>query len=249
MPQLDVTENLLLGDMPTVVPGVIDWGRAHREARRMLEQLGFVDIDVRARVDRLGLSQRQMVEIAKALRGQPRVLILDEPSAVLSTAELERLFAVLHTIRASGTTIIYISHRLDEVFRIADRITVLKDGLIVGTVEPARIDQPGLIRMMVGRPLSEIYPVREARPGPADPDPRTIGRTGLPRRGPVARRVRDRGVVRARGLRADGAREGRVRRHPDHGWSCTDERDASPSELALGLPEVRHRDARRGPSA
>ncbi len=107
-----------------------------------------------------------MVEIAKALRGEPRVLILDEPSAVLSNAELDRLFAVLHAVRAAGTTVLYVSHRLDEVLQIADRITVLKDGRMVGTVTPGAIDQPALIRMMVGRPLSEIYPVRTPEPGP-----------------------------------------------------------------------------------
>ncbi len=166
VPQLDVAENLLLGDMPQVARGVIDWRRAREQARRILDELGFEGIDVRTRVDRLGLSQRQMVEIAKALRVQPRVLILDEPSAVLSSGELERLFAVLTSIRASGATVVYISHRLDEVLRIADRMTVLKDGRIVGTVTPAEVDQPALIRMMVGRSLTEIYPVREASPGP-----------------------------------------------------------------------------------
>jgi ribose transport system ATP-binding protein len=165
VPHLDVAENLLLGDMPRLAPGIIDWKRAREEARRILDELGFEDIDVRARIDRLGLSQRQMVEIAKALRIAPRVLILDEPSAVLSTAELERLFAVLQGIRATGATVIYISHRLDEVHHIADRITVLKDGRVVGTVTPAEVDQPGLIRMMVGRALTEIYPVRATPPG------------------------------------------------------------------------------------
>jgi ribose transport system ATP-binding protein len=166
VPHLSVTENLLLGEMPTRYPAIIDWPEARQEAGRMLEALDFRGIDIQARVDRLGISQRQMVEIAKALRGDPRVLILDEPSAVLSSAELERLFAVLHRIRANGTTVVYVSHRLDEVFQIADRITVLKDGRVVGTASPREIDQPGLIRMMVGRPLSEIYPTRQSRPGP-----------------------------------------------------------------------------------
>jgi ribose transport system ATP-binding protein len=165
VPHLDVTENLLLGELPTRPRGVIDWAEARREAEQMLAALEFGGIDVRERVDRLGISQRQMVEIAKALRGRPRVLILDEPSAVLSSAELDRLFAVLQQIRAAGTTVLYVSHRLDEVFHIADRITVLKDGSMVGTVTPGAIDQPGLIRMMVGRPLSEIYPARTSKPG------------------------------------------------------------------------------------
>ncbi len=98
------------------------------------------------------------------MRGEPRVVILDEPSAVLSNRELERLFAVLAAFRAAGGTVVYVSHRLDEVLRIADRITVLKDGELVGTVEAASSDEHELIRMMVGRPLSEIYPPRRVPP-------------------------------------------------------------------------------------
>jgi ABC-type sugar transport system ATPase subunit len=105
-----------------------------------------------------------MVEIAKALRGDPRVMILDEPSAVLSNAELERLFAILRTFRADGGTIIYVSHRLDEVLAISDRVTVLKDGERVGTTRTADVSEHELIRMMVGRPLTEIYPTRTRLP-------------------------------------------------------------------------------------
>jgi ABC-type sugar transport system ATPase subunit len=161
VPQLSVAENLLLGELPTLTRGVVDWATAHREATRSLEALGFEGIDTHQRVDRMGVSQRQMVEIAKAFRGDPRVVILDEPSAVLSNKELERLFAVLRTFRAEGGTVIYVSHRLDEVLRISDRITVLKDGRLVGTVGTTSVTEHELIRMMVGRPLSEIYPHRE----------------------------------------------------------------------------------------
>ena len=163
VPQLSVAENLLLGEMPTRSRGIVDWATAHRIAARSLDELGFEGIDTHLRVDRLGVSQRQIVEIAKALRGTPRVVILDEPSAVLSNAELERLFSVLRSFRQSGGTVIYVSHRLDEVVRISDRITVLKDGERVGTVETSLVDEQELIRMMVGRPLAEIYP-RRMRP-------------------------------------------------------------------------------------
>jgi ABC-type sugar transport system ATPase subunit len=170
VPQLDVTENLLLGELPTRAPGVVDWRAAHREASTVLAELGFEGIDVRSRVDRLGVSRRQMIEVAKALRDRPDVLILDEASAVLTSAELERLFAVLRDVRARGGTVIYVTHRLDEVFEIADRITVLKDGRRVGTVQRQAIDQPGLIRMMVGRSLDEVYPERH-RTGIASAEP------------------------------------------------------------------------------
>ncbi len=160
VPQLSVAENLLLGELPTSRPGIIDWPKAHRMAAESLDSLGFEGIRTHERVDHLGVSQRQMVEIAKAMRGDPRVVILDEPSAVLSNAELERLFTVLRAFKAAGGTVIYVSHRLDEVLQICDRITVLKDGELVGTVASAAVDEAELIRMMVGRPLNEIYPVR-----------------------------------------------------------------------------------------
>jgi ribose transport system ATP-binding protein len=163
VPHLSVAENLLLGELPTHVRGVVDWAAAHREADSSLEALGFEGIDTHMRVDQLGVSQRQMVEITKAMRADPRVVILDEPSAVLSNAELERLFAVLRSFRDEGGVVVYVSHRLDEVLTICDRITVLKDGELVGTVSAAEVDEPELIRMMVGRPLSEIYP-RRTRP-------------------------------------------------------------------------------------
>ncbi len=160
VPHLSVAENLLLGEMPTRTRGIVDWAAAHGTAARSLDELGFEGIDTHLRVDRLGVSQRQMVEIAKALHGSPRVLILDEPSAVLSNPELERLFAVLREFRADGGSVIYVSHRLDEILEISDRITVLKDGELVGTVVTTDVGQAELIRMMVGRPLSEIYPER-----------------------------------------------------------------------------------------
>jgi ABC-type sugar transport system ATPase subunit len=164
VPHLSVAENLLLGEMPTRGPGIIDWRAAHAAASAGLAQLGFAGIDTRQRVDRLGVSQRQMVEIAKALRGRPRVVILDEPSAVLSNAELDQLFAILRAFREAGGTAIYVSHRLDEVVAISDRVTVLKDGRRVGTRITTDVTEPELIRMMVGRPLTEIYPTRRRDP-------------------------------------------------------------------------------------
>jgi ABC-type sugar transport system ATPase subunit len=169
VPSVSVTENVLLGRMPSRAAGWwIDWPSAHRRAAEAIASLGFEVPDVRRRVGALPVSQRQMIEIAKAMLERPRILILDEPSAVLSTRDLERLFAAIRSLRQSGATVIYVSHRLDEVFAIADRITVLKDGARVDTVRTAEVDQGGLVRMMVGRPLGEIYPRRIPR-APADP--------------------------------------------------------------------------------
>jgi ribose transport system ATP-binding protein len=164
---LTVTENILLGQLPlTKVGKWIDWSKSHDAAEKILQEIGFSGIDVHARVSHLGVSQQQMVEIAKAVATNPRILILDEPSAVLSQEELKRLFALIRKLKQSSAVILYISHRLDEVFEIADRITVLKDGQMVGTVRPKETDQGTLIKMMVGRTLSEIYPRREVKNRP-----------------------------------------------------------------------------------
>jgi ABC-type sugar transport system ATPase subunit len=112
-------------------------------------------------VRQLSVSHQQMVEIAKAVGEAPRILILDEPSAVLSQEELKRLFRLIVELKQKGTLVLYISHRLDEVFEVADRITVLKDGQLVGTVRPKETDQGRLIKMMVGRDLGEIFPARQ----------------------------------------------------------------------------------------
>jgi ribose transport system ATP-binding protein len=166
IPHLSIAENILLSQMPKFsVWRWVDWSKVYEQARQNLADIGFGDLDVRAQVSRLSVPQQQMVEIAKAVVKKPRILILDEPSAVLSQQELKRLFSMIERLKASGTLIIYISHRLDEVFRVADQVTVLKDGEIVGTVRPQEIDQNQLIRMMVGRTLEEIYPPRRKSPG------------------------------------------------------------------------------------
>jgi ABC-type sugar transport system ATPase subunit len=176
---LSITENILLGQLPTVaVNSWVDWPEAHRRAQAVLDRIGFQGLDVRTRVAQLSVPHQQMVEIAKAVLRNPRILILDEPSAVLSHEELKRLFALIRTLKAQATLILYISHRLDEVFEIADRITVLKDGELVGTVRPQDTDQPGLIRMMVGRTLNEIYPPSATSPGET-----LLGVSGLARDG------------------------------------------------------------------
>jgi ribose transport system ATP-binding protein len=162
IPHLTIAENILLGQMPTTrVPSVINWKKAYQRAENILETIGFTGIDVHKMVSQLSVSHQQMVEIAKAVADHRKVLILDEPSAVLSQEELNRLFALIRQLKAQGTIILYISHRLDEVFEIADRITVLKDGHLVGTVKPQESDQNQLIRMMVGRSLGEIFPIRK----------------------------------------------------------------------------------------
>jgi len=163
---LSVTENILLGQMPTDRTGfLIDWNRAHKLAEEKLAEIGFTGLNVRSLVSHLSVSHQQMVEIAKAAVTRPRIMILDEPSAVLSQDELNRLFALIQRLKKESTLILYISHRLEEVFGVADRITVLKDGEFMGTVLTQETNQNQLIKMMVGRNLGEIYPKRHKSPG------------------------------------------------------------------------------------
>ena len=166
VPHLSITENILLGQMPTSQRNWwIDWRQAHHQAEQILEEIGFRGMKLTTPVSRLSVPHQQMVEIAKALLGRPRILILDEPSAVLSQEEVTHLFDLIGMLKEQSTLILYISHRLDEVFEVADRITVLKDGELVGTVRPQETDQRQLIKMMVGRTLEEIYPPRAAEQG------------------------------------------------------------------------------------
>lgn len=159
LPWLTVAENILLGQLPKTRFGTVDWNCAYEEAESALGRLG-VRLDLRTRVLDLSVAQQQVVEIAKvlALHTDLSIIIMDEPSAVLAGHELEQLFEVIRTLKDQGVTIVYISHRLDEVFEIADRVTVLRDGQFVGTGHVADMDKSTLIRMMVGRTLDETFP-------------------------------------------------------------------------------------------
>jgi len=162
VPGLDVTANLFLGREPTRA-GVLDRGAMRRAARERLAAVG-ADIDVDQPVGELSVGRRQMVAVAKALTYASRILVMDEPTAALTAAEVDRLFGVMREIAARGVGIVYISHRLEEVPRVADRVTVLRDGLVAG-VAPASAPQSELVRLLVGRPLAELYPKRGAQAG------------------------------------------------------------------------------------
>jgi ribose transport system ATP-binding protein len=158
-PHLTTAENIFLGRLPISQYGIVDWRRLERDTLAIGEQLGF-RFQPRTPIRRLSVAQRQMVEIAKALSRDARLIVLDEPSAVLGDAELEGLFAVIRRLAKQGVSFIYISHRLKEVFEIANRVTVMKDGQVVGTNDVPNLTPSYLIQMMVGRQLSEIYPKR-----------------------------------------------------------------------------------------
>ncbi|HEV2920474.1 MAG TPA: ATP-binding cassette domain-containing protein, partial [Actinomycetota bacterium] len=143
VPQLSVGENVLLGRWPATRWRTVAWEELHAAARRHLGRIGL-DVDPRRRVDELGMAERQLVEIAKALSGDVRVLLLDEPTSALSDPEARRLFGIVRDLTASGVAVVYVSHRLPEVLDIADRISVLRDGQLVGTVRAAEVDEARL---------------------------------------------------------------------------------------------------------
>ena len=158
VPELTVAENICLGRMPRTRLGLVDWRRLFEVTGEMVQRLGF-DLDIRRPVKSLGAAGCQLVEIARALSTSARVLILDECSAVLGPTELEVLFKTIGTLKAQGQTTIYISHRLEEIFDVADRVTVMKDGKLTGTYDVDEgIDRPFLIREMVGRELRDQPP-------------------------------------------------------------------------------------------
>jgi ribose transport system ATP-binding protein len=159
VPQLTAAENIFLGRERGRL--VLEAAEMRREAQALLERLG-ARVDAGETVDRLSVAQQQMVEIARALAGDPRVLVLDEPTASLSDRETARLFDLLRDLRGSGLGIVYISHRLSEIFGIADRVTVLRDGRLVSTAAVAGLDRRQLIRWMVGRDLADEFPPRTA---------------------------------------------------------------------------------------
>ncbi len=159
VPHLSVAENIFLGREFKALPGVIDQGRIVREAAALLKNLG-VAIDANETVRRLGVAEQQMVEVAKALSIDAKILVMDEPTSALTEKEIVRLFQVIQTLRSRGVAIIYISHRMEELFQIGSRVTVLRDGRYVGTRQIKDITMAELIRMMVGRDLNEQFPAR-----------------------------------------------------------------------------------------
>ena len=164
LPELSVAENLSLGREPRTRLGLVDVRAMRRRAVELLAQLG-VRLDVRTPVSSLTVAQQQIVEIAKALAVDARLVVMDEPSAVIAGEELEQLFGVVESLRARDVGVIYISHRLAEVFRLGDRVTVLKDGAVVGTRSVVDTSRDELVRMMVGRSLDEEFPASASTPG------------------------------------------------------------------------------------
>ena len=160
VPHLSVAENIFLGKTPTRWPGIVDWQRIRGDADRILQSLG-VSIDLNAPVHTLRLAQQQMVEVARALSDDARILIMDEPTSALSQREVAQLFATIERVTANGVAVVYISHRMDEVFRIGHRVTVLRDGCHVETRDIGAVTASELVRLMANREVADHYPRRE----------------------------------------------------------------------------------------
>src|SRR5690606_23106787 len=150
-----VSENILFGSDRR--KGWLNRKKMDSDAAALIHSLGF-DIDVKKRVAQLSVAQQQIVEIAKAFSQDVKLLILDEPSAVLGTKEVKKLFSLLYALRDKGVSIIYISHHLEELLELTDRVTVLKDGKTVATFETSTVDKDKLVNLMVGRELTQLYP-------------------------------------------------------------------------------------------
>jgi ribose transport system ATP-binding protein len=163
VPDLSVAENVFLNTLGA--SGMwMRWRKVYSEAARIIGSIGF-DVNPALKAGNLSIAQQQIVEIAKALSEKVKILILDEPSAVLGPHEIQRLFDILGRLRKEGVAIIFISHHLDEIFQIADRVTVLKDGTSSESLLISETDRNAIIRLMLGRTPDTMYPVRKAVPG------------------------------------------------------------------------------------
>ena len=165
-PQLAVYENIFLGNLETKGPGkrLVDPGKMIAETKRIFEQLG-IDIDPEEKTGNLSVAYMQFVEIAKAISKDAKVLIMDEPTATLANSDVQILFQTIRKLKARGVTIIYVSHRMEEIFEITDRCTVMRDGHYITTVVTKDVKRKDLINYMVGREMSETYPERDTKPG------------------------------------------------------------------------------------
>jgi len=163
-PDLNVAENVFMGRHPRDRFGRVDWKRMYQEVEHLLASLD-VRLNVYTPVEGLSVAEQQLVEIAKALSFDSRVLIMDEPTAALSAHEVQELFVITKRLRERGVAILFVSHRLEEIFEIADRVTVFRDGAWVSTAPIGELTVDEIIRQMVGRELGTLYPKRDVEPG------------------------------------------------------------------------------------
>jgi ribose transport system ATP-binding protein len=164
VPYLSAGENIFLGREPRKFNGFVDFGKLHREAQKILDRIG-ANFSSRTLVSQLSVAQQQMTEIAKALSQNAQIIAMDEPTSALTEREVEHLFEIIRSLKAEGVAIIFVSHRLEEAFQIAERITVLRDGKYVSTKKIEETNRDEVITMMVGREIKEKIPKRPAQIG------------------------------------------------------------------------------------
>jgi ABC-type sugar transport system ATPase subunit len=164
-PELSVAENIYLGHAPRTRWGAIDWPKMRAGARALLDTLDSHDLNVDTKVGLLSVANRQRVEIAKALSQDARLLIMDEPTAALADSDARKLLTIVRRLRDRGVGIIYVSHRMQEIFALADRVTVLRDGAFIATKPIGDVTEASLVSMMVGRSIDQLFPKVATQPG------------------------------------------------------------------------------------
>ncbi|MDX1995908.1 MAG: sugar ABC transporter ATP-binding protein [bacterium] len=207
-PELTVAENIFIGHAPRRKVGpfdVLDWRAMNTRAGETLASLNIHDLDVRSKIGTLSVGKRQRVEIAKALSQNARILIMDEPTAALTEADVERLFEIVRLLRMRGVGVVYISHRLNEVFELADRVTVLRDGQYVATRQVKDVTERDLIGMMVGRTIDELFPKLPSTPGEVVLEVKNLSRPPITR--DISFQVRAGEIVGLAGLVGSGRSE------------------------------------------
>ena len=207
-PELSVAENIFMGHAPMKKRlgfETINWEQMETEAEALLAELNIQNLDVQAKVGTLNVGNRQRVEIAKALSLDARILIMDEPTAALTESDVEQLFSIVRLLRERGVSIIYISHRLNEVFELADRVTVLRDGEYIGTHKVKDTSESELISMMVGRTIDNLFPKQDADIGDVVLEVRNLNRPPLTR--DISFSVRAGEIVGLAGLVGSGRSE------------------------------------------
>ncbi len=164
VPSLSVAENIYIGRLLNNNKKLIDWKDINAKADELLKKLNY-DLDPKTPIDNLSVAQMQMTEIAKALSFNAKIIVMDEPSAVLTENELKKLFDIVRDLKKNGITVIYISHRLEEIFQICDKVTVLRDGKVINTTDIGNLTREHIIEQMVGRKLDQEFPKRESKTG------------------------------------------------------------------------------------
>ncbi len=236
LPALSVAENLLFEHLPRrrlgPIGGIVDRREMDRRAEALLARVGLDEIGPRTPVERLGIAQKQLVEIARALSGDGRVLVLDEPTATLTPREAGRLFEQIRLLKAQGMTMLYVSHHLAEIFDLCDRVSILRNGALVDTMRIADTEPAALVRAMIGRTLAAQAPIGGGTLGGPALGVRALRPRGSPEDGALDFTVREGEIVGLAGLVGAGRTEAvRAIFGADPAISGTIERDGKPVRI------------------